>query len=667
MVFDQAGLGLLAAVFAGLAAALASQHPLAPFALSLGCAGVALASVWRPGAWLFWLPALLPLLNFSPWTGWWLLDESDLLILAVLSGGYARWAIDFGLPGRRRLWPGWSGPGGLGCLCLALAATGVWSVWRGWDSGWVDWGGLSVPGRTDMPWLLHGLRDALQQGLYAGYDSAWNALRVGKSLLWALLLLPLVQHARARNRPGAATALARGMVAGLALVCLVVLWERHHYAGVFDFSQSYRTSAWFWEMHVGGGALDAYLALAAPFAVWAVWTARTPWRWAAANGVLWLTVYVVLTTFSRGVYLALLISTAFMLLSAWRLKLPPVAGAVWHRRAVVAVLLALVVPSAAVLGGGALMADRLARANTDLVGRLAHWQAGVDLLKTPADWALGLGTGHLPARYSREAPDGAYPGQAVWASDPQGRGHVQLLGPLGRGELASHFSLTQRISSQESGRYRFRVALQANKPGRLDLRLCQRHLLYDGDCQWGSLAWVAEQAGVFWLEGELKGPALLSSGRGWGSPGAVLAMSPTESGQKVNLHGVELFDADGRQVLRNTDFSEQLQHWMPAAQGHFLPWHIDNLYLEVLIERGLVGFAVLSLVVLWAVRPIWLGLKGRHTTAWVLAGSLLGLWALGMVISVMEVPRVALMLWLVLWETLHLRGEVGKTRPCNRL
>ena len=59
---------------------------------------------------------------------------------------------------------------------------------------------------------------------------------------------------------------ARGMVAGLALVCLVVLWERAVYAGLFDFSLPYRTSAWFWEMHVGGGAIDAYLAMALPFA-----------------------------------------------------------------------------------------------------------------------------------------------------------------------------------------------------------------------------------------------------------------------------------------------------------------------------------------------------------------------------------------------------------------
>lgn len=651
----RAGLWLLVACFAGLAALLAWQHPLAPLALGMGLWVVAVVSVWRPGAWLFWLPALLPLLNFSPWTGWWLVDESDLLVLAVLAGGYARWAMDAGVPERRLQWAGWRGPGGLGWLCLLLAFTVALGLWR----GWVDAGGA-------LPWV-QGVGAVLQDGLYAGYDSAWNTWRVAKSLVWALLLLPLVQHARAVDPAGASAALARGMVAGLALVCLVVLWERHVYAGVLDFSQPYRTSAWFWEMHVGGGAIDAYLALAAPFALWAVWTAPTPGRWVAANGLLWLTVYVVLTTYARGIYLALLISLAFMLLSAWRLKLHPAAGAGWQLRAVLGVLVALGVQSALVLGGGAFMADRLARANTDLVGRLAHWQAGVALLKTPADWALGLGLGRLPAHYSRQAPDGAYPGQAVWATDVQGRGHVVLSGPLGREELARHFALTQRTSPADGVRYRVSVLLQAEDAGRLDVRLCESHLLYNGACQRRVLAWDGSSAGLVWVDGWLSGQAFAHAGAGWDQPGGVLAISATRAGQQVRLYAVELTDPSGKQVLRNTDFSNHMQHWLPAAQGHFLPWHMDNTYLEVLLERGGLGLLAMALLVAWAAWNLWAGLRAKDTLAWVLAGALLGMLALGMVISVMEVPRVALILWLLVWQTAPICGQIDDLRTRNRL
>ena len=66
----------------------------------------------------------------------------------------------------------------------------------------------------------------------------------------------------------------------------------------------YRTTALFWEMHVGGAAIDAYLAMATPFVAWALWTARTPLRWSAAAALALLTAYACLTTFSRGVYIA---------------------------------------------------------------------------------------------------------------------------------------------------------------------------------------------------------------------------------------------------------------------------------------------------------------------------------------------------------------------------
>jgi len=254
-------LGLSALFFAVLGMGLSLQHPLSPSAVACGFWLALLVSVHKPGAWQFWLPALLPVLNFSPWTGWRLVDESDLLVLSVLAGGYTRWALALRATGGPRAWPGWQGRGGLAWLCFALAATGLWGAWRGWTSaqgGFPDQGALA---------------DWLTQGLYADYDTEWNALRVGKSLLWALLLLPLMSHAQADGPGHGPHRLAHGMAVGLTLVCCLVLWERYQNTGLWDFNQPYRTSAWFWEMHVGGGAIDAYLAMAVPFAFWAVWVA----------------------------------------------------------------------------------------------------------------------------------------------------------------------------------------------------------------------------------------------------------------------------------------------------------------------------------------------------------------------------------------------------------
>lgn len=78
----------LPAVFGVLlmAAALwaAAEHPVAPglFVLFLGC--LALWVARRPSDLWFLLTALLLVASFTPWTCWWLVDESGLLVLAAM-------------------------------------------------------------------------------------------------------------------------------------------------------------------------------------------------------------------------------------------------------------------------------------------------------------------------------------------------------------------------------------------------------------------------------------------------------------------------------------------------------------------------------------------------------------------------------------------------------
>jgi hypothetical protein len=106
------------------------------------------------------------------------------------------------------------------------------------------------------------------------------------------------------------------MVCGTLIVSAAAIWERWAYPGLADFSAPYRTVALFWEMHVGGAALDAYLAMAAPFVAWTVVRASTPVRFAAAAAFALVVEYVCLTTFSRGVYLA--VSSSLVMLAVAR-------------------------------------------------------------------------------------------------------------------------------------------------------------------------------------------------------------------------------------------------------------------------------------------------------------------------------------------------------------
>jgi hypothetical protein len=420
-------------------------------------------------------------------------------------------------------------------------------------------------------------------------------------------------------------------------------------------------------MHVGGGAIDAYLAMAVPFAAWAMWQSTTAWRWAGANLLMVLTVYAVLTTYSRGVYLAVLIALLFMGVAAWRFKVAPVAGPVWIRRTWLAVLVTLTLEGALVLGGGSFMADRLSRSDSDLVGRVEHWGSGLNLLQSPGSWLTGLGIGRFPAHYSREVPGGEYPGQALWHQNAAGRSQVLLLGPLDADQRADLFALTQRVDLADAGHIRVRLRATVDQPSRVLVSLCERHLLYDFSCQrhWARLK-PTEGQDADWVE--LKMDKSVTEGRQGASRwrDSVIALSTTQPEPAVRIEGIELWDSNGQQRILNAYFSRGLQHWMPMAQGQFQPWHIDNLYLDVLLERGWLGLAILAAWILWVFGRLWSGLRQGHALAWVLSGSVVGVLSLGAVISVTEVPRVSLILMILLWSSGGFRGQMEIVSICNR-
>jgi len=280
---------LLAAGSACAALFLAAHHPLSAPAAVLLClltAGLA-ARFWL---WTPLLLGLLPLLGLAPWSGWISFEEVDLLVLSVAAGAYG--VLGLGLAPQQRL-PVWRRVLDFSPLArLLLAALG-------------------------LAWLLaiaHGFADAggLRWGWFQGYHESMNALRLGKSMLLALLLLPLWVRAAACEPAVWMRALVLGLLLALAGASAAALWERVAFPGLLNFSTDYRTTALFWEMHVGGAALDGCLALTLPFAVWALLRARSARQFLPLLILLLLAFYAVLSTFSRGLYAALPVSLLLM-------------------------------------------------------------------------------------------------------------------------------------------------------------------------------------------------------------------------------------------------------------------------------------------------------------------------------------------------------------------
>jgi energy-coupling factor transporter transmembrane protein EcfT len=619
---------LLAASSLIAGGAIAWNHPLWPAAMMglvlLSCIFAARC----PGRWLFVVPASLPFLNFSPWTGWLVFEEFDVLVLGLASGAYARnfWLTaarkDLAKAGvRDRSWISLL----VTVQLICLGSLGALSMCR----GFVDAGGFS------FDW-------------FAGYEAPMNSLRIAKSLLLSLLLVPVLKKELQRPDSQASRCLGYGMVTGLALVTLSVLWERMAMPGLLEFSVPYRTTALFWEMHVGGAAIDSYLAMATPFAVWALWRARQPSHWAAAALLMLLAAHSCLTTFSRGVYLAVCVSLALLLWLRWRG--PGWRQLGWRRKAGLLLAIALLGEVLLVLGGGSFMLERVARSDKDLGNRIIHWRNGLDLLSGPQDWWLGKGLGRLPSNYARSAPRGEFPGQVslLKESGPQRTANiaVTVAGPKTLPELGGHYGLTQRVALVPGVGYEVSLDVRVREEVQIDLEVCERHLLYERQCQVAMQQMLAGDAGWQHLHVPLLGPEL--SAGAWYAPRlGQFSISIANAGGIADFDNVRLTTARGVELLSNGDFSHGLAHWFPVAQYFFLPWHIDNLGLELLIERGILGVLIVVLILLTAFWILLFGVSHSHAMAACLVASLNGVLVVGLVSSVMDVPRVAFMFFLL--------------------
>ena len=615
------------------------NHPLWPVGMLAMLWCVMVLELGVPGAWLLLVPGCLPFMNFSPWTGWIAFEELDIVLLAVLAGGYGRWAFfstSLGSAADTR----WGRTHTLWC---ALAATGLAAL----SHGVADAGGWS------FDW-------------FAGYSHALNSVRVFKSLGFALLLWPLLNQQMREDSALALRRFAWGMVLGLVCVCMAVLWERAGYLGLWNFSTNYRTVALFWEMHVGGAAIDAYLAMAVPFAVWTLATAKRPIFWVAAATLVLLVGYACLTTFSRGVYVAVLSALALLgyLLHrpAYKAKAVKVR---WRVMGGVALVALLSVEVLAVLGGDSYMHKRIAKSDQDMGSRMEHWRHGIELLTSSQDWWMGKGLGRLPANYSAQVQGENFSGDVRLMEEGTGNGGLNrfatLSTPPNWDDLPGVYALTQRVNLTKESAHTVSMRVRAQKPVEMTVQLCQRHLLYDRNCQGASVKVEPLKAAWQTVELPLKGPSLVSNPRN-SSRLLMVVISLDTADAAADIDNVQLTNALGQELLGNGDFSQQLAQWLPVAQAYYVPWHIDNLYLELLIESGLLGGIVVGALTAWGlVSAVW----ARGPTSLLrpyLAAGLFGALIVGLVSSVLDMPRVALVFFLLPMMLIECKNPRGKPK-----
>jgi glycopeptide antibiotics resistance protein len=559
---------------------------------------------WRPHWWLVWVPAVLPVLDLTPWSGRLFWTEFDTLLLATLGVCYLRLRAGTNQPVMRL-------PAKL--LVAAFSLSAAISL------------GLGL-----FP------LSALDLNAFANYTSSFNALRAAKGLLFALAFIPLL--ARAWEEPArAARRLALGMTLGLGLEVLYVLWERATFSGLFNFVTDYRITGSFPGMHIGGAYIEGYLVTVLPFVLLWAWHRRQIAVTALAAVLYALGAYSVMVTFSRGGQVAFIVTTLLAMFGFARLALRDQA-----RRFIGVGALILIGGAAAVVAWpifvGKFSESRLATSSEDMTVRLHHWSDALNIQQTRHAMIFGLGLGSFPAAYFWGSSEAARPATYSFLSE---NGNVFLR--LGNGDTL-YFEQPVAVAPEHA--YVLSMDLRSSaKNAALTAPVCEKAMLYSFTCAWPTLPLKGTPGQWAHYETSIRST-------NFGPPGSrlprpvKLSLFNDHGGTLVDVDNVALRDEAGNNLVRNGDFSAGMRYWFFSTDSH-LAWHAKNLFIHVLFEQGWLGLTIFLALLAYTLARLLKGARALDPLSLTLFTSLAAFLLVGMIDSLVDETRIGFLFYLL--------------------
>jgi VanZ family protein len=576
------------------------------------------AALWRwPSVWLAAVPAALPVLDLTPWSGQLVLTAFDLFVLVALG------VVGLRLSGIKpaRLPNAWFG------LALLL-------LWLSWfiamAIGLAPSAGGELPSAASHPPL-----------------APWHE---GKGLLWALLAVPLLgRFRRSLGSTAAARLVLPGAVIGLALVCANVLYERVVHVGLFDLDDVFRVTGPFASMHDGGAYIEAYLAFAFPMLLVWIMLARRRGQQVLGAVLVLVVAYAMLVTFSRGGYGGFAVGAVVVVLGllAGARGLPKARW--WALVGVLALVGVAAVPALTTGFAG----ERLSRIGADLDSRLAHWRHAVGLMGEGALPALfGEGFGRYPALYLF-SPRSGEPAGSFEVRDDNGNPYLRL----GKGEAVY---LDQRVSVRAGTAYRLTVRVRAEAGGaKLSVPLCEKALLYSFTCVWSSV--TPDEPGQWQTVSLTIQSDQVGRGGRWPLGPVKLSLYNAGAG-RIDVDEVGLKAPEGRELITNGGFDDGAERWLFVTDQD-LAWHIHEQFVEIYFAQGLLGLLATAVLLIAAFAVLLPAIRaGRHEGV-AFAGALAGFLSVGLLGSTVDAPRTAMLFYLGLFcAALLVRGADKRRR-----
>lgn len=417
---------------------------------------------------------------------------------------------------------------------------------------------------------------------------------------------------------------------------------------------------------LGAGSLAAFLAVPrsayAAFALAVAATAATIWRArrgpasASAGGlawgaVLWLIVSSVLAaTYGRGgeagaaaaLWLGLAALAACVNVAS--------ARALWHAGretgAVLAVFLLMAVIVIPIVGNY-YAKSRGGASSRDLDSRLRHYGQVWALTRAdPLAVLTGMGPGRFPYEYQWNNRRGAGLPTQVFDRD-EGNRFVRLIGPRDAIGVGEPTRFGQRLAPLAPGQYRLILRVRASgAQAELEATLCEKLVIDHERC---SQRFQRLKPSESWQTVELNLSRLHLPRHVWGLPVPVqFGLVNVGIGSRIDIDDVHLYDPAGRDLLLNNGFEADSDHWFFSASTWFWPWHVENIVLNLYFDLGLLGAATFLVLVAATLVGSLRAPAAARPAATVLAVGLLGILALGLLHSPLDVPRIALLFYLLL-------------------
>jgi len=569
------------------------HFPVQPLALGMFLAGYAALIWYRPQSIAFVVPVALALFDIAPWSGRFYFDEFDLLLLISVAIAHVR------LPPAA---PHVSQDFGFSLLAVLLATSYAVATVRGL-----------------LPWHLPEAND------FSNYDSPYNALRIAKGVLWAFMLYRLFERLSSIGH-NVRCLFALGLVAGLAGTVVVIIWERLAFPGIFNFTDVYRVSGPFSQMHTGGADIETYLTLSTPFLLVLLFEGKS--RIVRLTGLMLLAgaSYGLMVTYSRAGYAAYGIAIALLVAI-------PVSGR-WFRIVVAGlVVLTVAVP----ILNGSFTQQRMSQSGTDFEVRQAHWNDALQL--RDAGWItslFGMGLGRFPEMH-------------YWRSRERRASGYRLIFETGNRFLrlgtGGGLYVEQFVSIKPQHDYLLSLTARSDQAnGKVSVSICEKWLLTSARCVSRSIdvsgngRWMPVT--VHLQSGDL------GSGPWYAARPVKLSIYNSDT-QRVDVDNLRLQSKEGRNLLLNGDFSRGMDSWFFSVDND-KPWHIWSMPVQVLFDQGWLGVVALMLFVaagLWrAACDAWRG----DAMAGAMLASGIGFLVIGILDSLVDSPRLLMLFMLLL-------------------